>query len=324
MNKKRKSFILAAVVWVVVIISIIITLLSSRINSDLTYLQLLNKKVRNSMQLRKALIQRLYYMEDIIDGKYPQTDTLLEITREYKEELLMSQCVYHHRIVPQESGVNINKADQSLLSELLKSSGVERHEELATAICAWRGDEGSSQAWKDAYDYYGMGYECKREPFASMEELNFVKGFENVPYLKMRGLKKLLTLYGDGTINVNYADEKVMSALLRCVAREFDIHSRIDPDRLTAALLDAREKEKTVFESFAQFEAFVISFSGDENSEYYKLLLQGLSAKLNMQGRFWLFSASIGGCLPDDDYAGYTASLLWDSWNRRIIFREGL
>jgi general secretion pathway protein K len=67
----------------------------------------------------------------------------------------------------------------------------------------------------EAYYYEPMGYHCPNGPLDSPEELRLVKGMtpEDMPYERFSDIVKHISVFGDGKININTADLRVLASL---------------------------------------------------------------------------------------------------------------
>ena len=106
--------------------------------------------------------------------------------------------------------ININKADQAVLTTLLGPG----NEEVAASIMNWRGTARvpGGGAWDDDYESLAVPYKCKHANFSVIEELMLVKGM--TPEL-FESIKDYVTVYGDDAalgVNINTATRPVMLA----------------------------------------------------------------------------------------------------------------
>lgn len=142
----------------------------------------------------------------------------------------------HWKLTDESGKININLASVDLLS------GLECLDEAAVAsIADWLDQDdvpGPDGAENDYYSGLEFAYGCKNGPIDDIEELLLIKGispqvyygsrlYENSSYLAEQdvdsddrdydgvpvGLCDLLTIYGDGRININTAPKGVLDAL---------------------------------------------------------------------------------------------------------------
>mgnify|MGYP001592695584 CR=1 FL=1 len=148
-------------------------------------------------------------------------------------------------IVVDESGkINVNLAPEEVLAEVLRESGYPAEaERIAEAIVDWRDEDSIGAAESDLYAGGDPAYEAANDDLAAIEELLFVAGVAPLAFFGedanrngvldreendddlfipldngdgrlQPGLLDLLTVYGDGSINVNTATETVLRVVL--------------------------------------------------------------------------------------------------------------
>jgi general secretion pathway protein K len=114
---------------------------------------------------------------------------------------------------------------QNILTGLLTNKPFALEEEeaqgLVKAITDWldRDDEisGFFGAETDYYQQLEQPYKCKNGPFTSLAELQLVRGMTEALYFGAEenpGLRDILTVYGDGKININTADLLILKAMV--------------------------------------------------------------------------------------------------------------
>lgn len=117
--------------------------------------------------------------------------------------------------IDEERFININKASLSLLQRLFSTAAKTEDKEtqaLASAVQDWRDlDVFSSHPQMDTESaVYSGSYPSKNGEFESPEELLLVYGINAEIY---QALRPLITLYGDGQVNLNTAPESVLRVL---------------------------------------------------------------------------------------------------------------
>lgn len=119
-------------------------------------------------------------------------------------------------LVDQERFINLNTAPADVLKSLILSSAPVKELDattIAESILDWRDkDKDPLPSGAEEYHYLTLNppYACKDAPFESLEELLLVRGVTPAIYRK---LKPNLTVYGSGAVNINTANEAVLSAL---------------------------------------------------------------------------------------------------------------
>lgn len=126
--------------------------------------------------------------------------------------------------------ININNAAREVIDALLRLSGVEANERdvITDSILDWRDDNHEFHLNGAEDDYYGSlpaAYGAKDGPAEFKEELLLVKGMtpavfhgnerpgaESDAKTSYAGLKKYITVHGDGRLNLNTASNEVLEA----------------------------------------------------------------------------------------------------------------
>lgn len=138
-------------------------------------------------------------------------------------------------MMDERSKININKVSLEILRNLLRLCGAEEEEAKSIAACIidWRDTNGDPVldgvlgligAEDLYYQSLEMPYHCKNADFDCAEELLLVKGVtpelfygedrdeDGILSAQEEGIKNYVTVYGDGSINVNTARLMVLKA----------------------------------------------------------------------------------------------------------------
>jgi len=115
----------------------------------------------------------------------------------------------------EQSKININQAPYYILVNLFELLDEDR--EIAANIIDWRdkdsipGNNGDGYGAEDGF-YEGLGkkYPCKNKPIEILDELLMVKDITPELFNK---IKPYITIYGEGTVNINTAPPIVLLAL---------------------------------------------------------------------------------------------------------------
>ncbi|MBI4607410.1 MAG: general secretion pathway protein GspK [Candidatus Rokubacteria bacterium] len=121
-----------------------------------------------------------------------------------------------YRILDEEGKINVNRADQKLLTALLRVVELPpgtNIDEVADAILDWVDSDRLRRLNGAEDDYYlalRIPYLPKNGPMGAIEELLLVKGITPELYAL---LSQVLTVYGAGRVNVNTAPPAVLRAV---------------------------------------------------------------------------------------------------------------
>ncbi|MBW7956981.1 MAG: general secretion pathway protein GspK [Deltaproteobacteria bacterium] len=154
----------------------------------------------------------LVFLEKTADGFLPLPS---------KRDFQLGEGTVSYRIEDERAKVNLNTAPMGVIDELLRLSGADKpaRDAISDSIIDWR-DENSDFHLNGAEDdYYGslpFPYGSKDGPFDFIEELLLVKGVSREIFYGAggeSGIGRLVTVHGDGKLNLNTAGETVLSAV---------------------------------------------------------------------------------------------------------------
>lgn len=116
----------------------------------------------------------------------------------------------HLKLTDEKAAINLNTAPLQILKHLFEEGS---SASPAEAIADWR--DADNQALPDGAEesYYRSlqnPYHCKNGNLESLEELFLVRGITPAIFKK---IKDVVTVYGDGKVNLNTATESVLKAL---------------------------------------------------------------------------------------------------------------
>ena len=119
-------------------------------------------------------------------------------------------------LVDEERKININKVSESVLRNFFEIAGgatSQEAEDIAASVMDWRDEDDDSRDNGAEDGYYSMrrpGYPCKNADFEIPEELLLVKGVTKEIFDAVQGR---ITVYTEGAVNINTADEVVLQSL---------------------------------------------------------------------------------------------------------------
>ncbi len=137
-------------------------------------------------------------------------------------EFALGDGTVSYSIEDERGKINLNTAKRETLFELMRLLGADGADcgTIADAIIDWRDedhDPGLEGAEDDYYSSVGSPYWAKDDPFDTTGEAALVKGMTKEVFHgtdDTPGARAFLTAYGDGKVNINTADEKVLVAAL--------------------------------------------------------------------------------------------------------------
>ena len=213
--KPKKGSILIFTLWVLSFLSIFAIGLSRNVSSQLHFASHLQDRLR-AYYLASAGIERaIIELNADEDFKCDNLSEEWANSEEFKEMPLGDG--YISLYIKDEAGkININKAPLSILKSMLENAaGVEPEEaaDIANAIVDWRDIDvivSPGGAEDEYYRYLKTPYPCKNGELQISEEALLIKGITPFIFSKIAGL---ITVYSEGKVNVNTADEDVLHAL---------------------------------------------------------------------------------------------------------------
>lgn len=276
MEKSRRAAVLVLTLWMVVVLGVIATTLAFdiQVNSKLALLQkeqlIAYNLAKSAVALGMTHLQNDLLI-DFADNPNQQFDALSDVwaqpdRREKEREVKLGKGTYELEIEDEESKININVASQRVLKAMLEFYGYEPpdSDDIANAIVDWRDrdDICVSSAGEKENEHYSallgqriksgttadeLIYQCRNEPFLTIEELLDVYGItpelfygydpmereaaeravrDRLAQGKRASLKKIsryrrqpkplreiITVRGTGRVNLNTASEEVLTIL---------------------------------------------------------------------------------------------------------------
>lgn len=138
-----------------------------------------------------------------------------------RRDLKMGEGTVSYVIEDERAKINLNTAQRGVIDELLRLSGADSaaRDAISDSIIDWRDENGDFHLNGAEGDYYGslpFPYGSKDGPFDFTEELLLVKGVSREIFYGAggeSGIRRLVTVHGDGRLNLNTAGEAALSAV---------------------------------------------------------------------------------------------------------------
>ena len=225
--------ILIIALWSLCLLATFAVILGHEVRQKITLVQRLDERDRlhfiNEAGVKKAIVelkageQKNY---DSLSGRWSNNagafreidigDGRVNICYNYDE--ISGGPVIRYGLVDEESKININKVEPAVLERLFRivlSWGEAEASDLAASIIDWRDkDSELSAPFGGAEDQYYRNldypYEAKDAQFESLDELLLVKGITEDIFKNIKGY---ITIYGNGSVNINTAPKVVLLAL---------------------------------------------------------------------------------------------------------------
>lgn len=300
MSKKcrRKALALIVVVYILAALGTLAFALAFRSQIGLYQAQLLMDRIQQDEIVLAVCTQacRLLALDD------PNVDSqedawsdwhAVEMPLESVGRKLSGQIWW--RLMDESARINVNLAQSDILSRI---EGVDQA--VVASILDWIDEDNIPNPDGAENEYYTSldpGYACRNGPLESLEEMAFVKGIvadlyfgtrkaeslENLNVLALEGdhrikeeegtagLSELLTVYGDGKINLNTALPSVLHALpFLSEAAIGEILSRQQPNARKFTTLEDIKANDT----FSTTDKIVLLQVAKFNSSFFKLQIR--------------------------------------------------
>ncbi len=172
----KKGIVLIFSFWVLIVLSIFSKVLSDLIFSQVKFAKILESRVK-SVYLAKSI-----FLWSLLERKNEKTQSYDTWTELQNKEMNLDARVYKYTLTDEESKINVNVVSSEILSRLPQID-----QDLAEKISA-----------------------SEYKPFKAKEELLLIEG---VTFEKFEAFKDLITVYGEGKVNINTASSQVLQIL---------------------------------------------------------------------------------------------------------------
>lgn len=221
----------------------------------------------------------------------------------------------------EQSRININGASFYLLEALFNKVGLKEAKLLSANLLAWRGEPRSMLIPEESYDYSDLGYECKKDLFTSLEELVLVKGFQELKLEQLQSVKKFITIYGEGLININTVSLDVLEMLIESLAQQLNL-TDIDAQEVAQTLVTFRD-EVEFFTNPSQ----IISkseeiFGFGQRSPQLSSLLNNLRVKISTTSNVFRITSGTSLGKEESTKSGPLITCIFDRKNKEFLYHH--
>jgi general secretion pathway protein K len=229
--KNKRSSVLVLTLWILSLLVFFSIGIGKNVRAHLNFASHLKKRVKNYYIAKGGIEKAIAVIEmdqnlavdDLSEswandqdlfGKVPLDGGYLTISYTLDNIDGKEQVLYG--VEDECSKININKVAKDILRSLFERIGGLSNEEainVAAAIKDWRDADQSISSGGAENDYYQEleePYKCSNREFELVEELLLVKGITQDIFSKVQ---KLITVYGQGKININTVDASTLYAL---------------------------------------------------------------------------------------------------------------
>ena len=211
---RRRGSILIVALWALFFLSALALALNAYINPQISLASKLKERAK-CYYLAKAGVEKA--IQTIAADKTPAYVALkdLQNENEFKEKEL-GEGMFNIVVVDEERKININKASFDVMKRFFEiAAGVTDKDAsgIADSVIDWRDTDNGTREFGAEDSYYqtlSPPYPCKNKDFEVIEELLLVKGISRENFNKV---KYRVTIYGQGAVNINTAERKVLESL---------------------------------------------------------------------------------------------------------------
>ncbi len=228
----QKGAISIIALWILAILTILATGFAYRMSLELKLSGYQLERLRAAYLAKAGINRAIYELERDTTLNCDALNEPWSNSPEVFREVLVGDGTYtvsypwaqseekeRYGLIDEEGKININKAHFQVLKKLFSLIAEEISqridaEQLAACVKDWRDPDSTETEPNGAEESYYQSlenpYHCKNGNFQTIEELLLVKGI--TPEI-FSNLQDLITVYGNGKVNLNTAPGKVLEAL---------------------------------------------------------------------------------------------------------------
>jgi len=211
---RRRGSILIVALWALFFLSALALALNAYINPQISLASKLKERAKCYYSAKAGVKKAI---QTIVIDETPGYVALKDLRneKEFKEKEL-GEGVFSIGLMDEERKININKASFDMLKrffEIVADVSSKDASGIADSIIDWRDTDNDTRELGAENSYYqtlSPPYPCKNKDFEVIEELLLVKGISRENFNKV---KDRTTIYGQGAVNINTAERKVLESL---------------------------------------------------------------------------------------------------------------
>lgn len=208
-NVKQSGFAMVIVIWVLTLLIIMAGSFALTMRRETTVISAVkdNAIAQAIAETGITMAQQMLFLAD--ENKRWRADGSLYQLRYLDADIRV-------RLFSEQGKVDINKADEVMLTTLISSVSVDldKQQQLVSAIIDWRDQDDLihlNGAEKDQYEEAGLSYQPANNDFQLIDELQMVLGMTAEIYQQ---LKPLITVYSkQANVNLEVASKEVIQAI---------------------------------------------------------------------------------------------------------------
>ena len=172
-DNNRKGLVLVAVLWIVIVLTAIVTVLGRKSRLDTKICLARSEGLRCKWACRAGIERAIA----VLNEDERESDCLMDLWSDNGEDfndIVLEDCRFSVKVIDEAGKLNINSATKEQLMGL-----PDMLEEIADAIIDWRdGDDTPREAGAEGgyYENLAFGYKARNGAFRTIRELLLVKG----------------------------------------------------------------------------------------------------------------------------------------------------
>lgn len=307
MDKKSQALII--ILWILVILTVLAVSVGHRVALALRLSRYQREGLRAYYLAKSAVnlaIEKLladnnsfdYLQEDWADNEDVFKENRIfgneneYITIGYLADIDSEDMIYG--VADESSRININEAPKEVLGALFNECGLDSvtSDNLANEFLKWRGSLAVSE--DEDLDYKtAVGYVYKKDKFITPEEIDLLKGVQELDEGIVDRIKSLITVFGSTkTLNINTASAAALNIVARSVVNSAEGTSDSDASFLSQQIINSRLTDKYPFQN-VDIAQMYIAFGVEQATGPGKILSRLVSDGLiGVQSGFFRINAS--------------------------------
>ncbi|MCB1194593.1 general secretion pathway protein GspK [bacterium] len=240
-KKAQKGTIIIMVMWIIAILSLFAVGLGFRSTIELRLTSFYIDKMTAS-HIGQYIVYTVFFhiandqdkkIDSYLDSWGNSAETFFEtdidgvkVTVSHPGESTYDEQVMLYGASDEMARININTVPTAILSSEYWQEEFAMDDELVEAIEHWRSKEKTGSKDLDSWYENTYDYKARHGEIQIIEELHFLKNFytnSSEKNKKRARLKNIITVYGDGKVNMNTASREVLAALFAMQSEQKDM-----------------------------------------------------------------------------------------------------
>lgn len=256
-SKNNSGIILFAVLWIMVILSLLAIGLGRQTHIELTLAKYFNAKIQSKYMAYSGLTYAIDLVKkDNMNKDLGKRDVFNPAV--YSKTIQLGSGYFKViELQDEASKININAitpTNYQILTNLLMQVGVDEQTSLtiASSVVDWTDTDNTTfnPPYGAEEDYYQrVGYSCKNQAFDSIQEITLVQGMNKNIFQKIKDFITIDPVQGPLLINLDTASQEVLRAFAKSFTGPQTNTSLEDADSLVNNIMEYRKSKDSPNES---------------------------------------------------------------------------